>query len=101
MKLTFLKFKKNSLPPLTSLRPKIFNIDLFWFASLGLCFVILVITALIGFNFFYSQYFETYKQSGPAENFQNIINIDQLKNTIQKRNNFINASSTLPRDPSL
>jgi hypothetical protein len=61
MKFTFLKFKKQSLPPLKSLRPPVFNIDRFWFASLAVGLVIFFITALIGFKFLYDQYFEITK----------------------------------------
>jgi hypothetical protein len=101
MKFNFLKFKKKSLPSLKSLQPRVFDVDLFWFAGLGLCLVIIIITTLIGFNFFYSQYFESYKQSGPAENLNNLINTDRLRTAINKRNEFINKEFSLPKDPSL
>jgi len=101
MKFTFLKLKRNSLPSLRSLRPLVFDTDLFWFASLSLCLVIFIVTALIGFKLLYSQYFETYKQSKPTENYENLININRLKSAIDKRNSFINQQISLPRDPSL
>jgi hypothetical protein len=101
MKFTFLKLKKNNLPPLKSLRPPIFDTNLFWFLSLGLCVVIFLITAFIGFKLLYSQYFESYKESGPAENYEELINIDQLRDVINKRNGFINQQISLPHDPSL
>ena len=101
MKFNFLKLKKDNLPPLKSLRPQIFNVDLFWFASLGLALVIFIITAFIGFKLFYSQYFETYKQSASGENFESLINIDKLKSTIQKRSDLISKPVSLPKDPSL
>lgn len=101
MKLDFLKFKKNKLPSLESLRPKIFNIDLFWFSSLGLFLIIFIITAFIGLNLFLPQYFEDYKQSGLTKDFENLINIDRLKNAINKRSDFINKEISLPEDPSI
>jgi len=100
MKFAFLKFKKNRLPSLKSLRPPIFDVDLFWFASLGLCLVILLATALVGFELLYSQYFETYKNSKPIENYSNLININRLKTAVRERNNFTNKEISLPRDPS-
>ena len=61
MKLNFLKLKRKGSPPLESLRPPIFDTDLFWFVSLGLGLVIFIITALIGFKLFYPQYSKSYK----------------------------------------
>jgi len=100
MKFTFLKFKKKGLPSLKSLQPQIFDVDLAWFGLLGLCLIILIITILVGFNLFYSQYFESYKQSGSID-VENIMNINKLKSAIDKRNTFINEQISLPRDPSL
>jgi hypothetical protein len=101
MKFTFLKLKKNNLPPLESLRPRVFDTDLFWYLSLGLGLLLLLIMALVGFNLFYAQYFESYKKSTPAEDFGNIINVNRLKSAILKRNEFINKEISLPKDPSL
>jgi hypothetical protein len=101
MKLNFLKFKKNNLPPLQSLRPQVFDTDLFWYLSLGVCFLLFLIMALVGFNLSYSQYFESYKNSAPVENSGSIINTDRLGSAIQKRNEFINQQISLPKDPSL
>lgn len=101
MKFTFLKFKKNDLPPLKSLRPQIFDTDLFWYLSLGLCFLLFLIMALVGFNLAYAQYFESYKSSVPVEDLGNIINAERLKGAIEKRNQFINQQVSLPRDPSV
>lgn len=101
MKFTFLKFKKNDLPPLKYLRPQIFDTDLFWYLSLGLCFLLFLVMALVGFNLSYAQYFESYKNSVPAEDLGNIINAERLKSAILKRNEFINQQISLPRDPSI
>jgi anionic cell wall polymer biosynthesis LytR-Cps2A-Psr (LCP) family protein len=100
MKFNFLKLKKNNLPSLKSLRPQIFDVDAFWFMGLGLCAGIVIVTVLVGFKLFYSQYFESYKTSS-TENFESIMNIDKLKSSIQKRDNFINQPVSLSRDPSL
>ena len=101
MKFNFLKFKKNKKPSLESLRPKIFDTNLFWFLTLGLCLVIFIITFAVGLQLFYSQYFESYKKNKPIENSENIINISKLKSAVEKRNNFVNQETLLPRDPSL
>jgi hypothetical protein len=100
-KFNLLKLNKDKLPPLKSLRPKIFDVDLYWYASLGLVLVIFLITAFIGFKLFYSQYFETYKQSSSSQNFENLINIERLKSAIQKRSDLINKPISFPKDPSL
>ncbi len=100
MKFTFFTFKKDNAPKPTSLRPSVFRTDLFWFLSLGLFAIILVITGTIGFRLFYEGYFESYKQEIPKDTFENLINIDRLKTTIEKRSDFINQKISLPNDPS-
>lgn len=101
MKFNFLKFKKQGLPSLKSLRPQIFDVNLFWFMALGLSLVIFIITGFIGFRLFYSQYSESYKKSGSTENIERTMNINKLKDVILKRNELINQEITLPRDPSM
>jgi len=102
MKFNFLKPNKSkNLPPLSSLRPQIFDVDRSWFLALGLFIVIIVITGIIGFRLFYYQYTEGYKQSGPASNFKNIIDANKLNSAIQKRGDLINQKISLPRDPSI
>jgi hypothetical protein len=97
----FLKLKKNRVPSLESLRPLIFDADWFWFASLGLFFVIFVATAFVGLKLSYAQYFESYKESQPTENNEGLINQERLKKTINKRVEFLNGEFSLPKDPSL
>ncbi len=101
MNFDFLKLKKNSLPSLKSLRPPIFYTDLYWFVSLGVCFVIILIMILVGFKLFYSQYIEDYKKSTITENLDSLINVNKLKSVIEKRNNFINKEISLPPYPSI
>jgi hypothetical protein len=101
MKFNFLKFKKQGPPSLLSLQPKVFNTDLFWFTSLGLFLFVFMITGFIGFKFFYSQYFESYKESVSIEDFENIMSISKLKNAIERRDNFIKQEISFTRDPSL
>lgn len=101
MKFNFLKFKNKNLPSLKSLRPPIFNIDSYWFFSLGVFFALLVFMALVGFKLFYSQYFEDYKEITVTENSDDPINVSKLKSVIEKRNYFINRETVLPPDPSL
>jgi hypothetical protein len=99
MKFEF-KFK-NKKPLLKSARPPIFDTNFYWFASLILCFVVFIITAVVGFNLFYSQYYETYKKAEPVEDFGNLINVEELKSAVEKRNALINQKIPLSRDPSL
>jgi hypothetical protein len=101
MKFNFLKFKKQGPPSLKSLRPQIFDVNLLWFTALGVCVLIVAITTLIGFSFFYSQYFENYNGSESVGNIENIMNINKLKGAIEKRNNILNQNISISRDPSL
>lgn len=100
MRLNFLKFNKNNSPSLEGLKPVIFKADLFWFSSLGIFLAVSIITVFIGARLFYSQYFESYKESTTGD-FKDIINVNRLKTAIEKRNEFINKEISLPRDPSL
>jgi hypothetical protein len=97
----FLKPKKDRLPKVKTLRPDIFNVNLIWYEILSVVFIIFIITCLVGFNFAYSQYFESYKQVKSPENYENLINIKHIKSVIETRNNFLNSSISLPKDPSL
>lgn len=100
MKFSILRFKKNSIPSLSSIRPAIFDVSHFWFVSLIVFFAIFFITMAIGFKLFYYGYNEDYKKKTPVEEFQNLIDINKLKTAVEKRNQLITASSTIPRDPS-
>ena len=100
MKLTFLKLNRDKSPSLKSLRPQLFNINLLWFICLGVILIMIIIMALIGFNFFHYQYFEDYKNITPSES-TDLINIEKLKNVIGKRDDFINKEISLPPDPSI
>jgi multisubunit Na+/H+ antiporter MnhB subunit len=100
MRFDFLKFKKKKIPTSASLHPHIFDTDFFWFWSLGVAFVILIIVGFVGFKFLYFQYFEKYKEIGSTENLINDINVDQIKNAVQKRIDFANNKTSLPQDPS-
>lgn len=98
----FLKLNKKGLPPLKSLQPQVFNVSKFWFVALGSSILVLAITNLFGFWLFYSQYVQSYKnESESASNFKNLINIDKLKDAIEKRVNLINTEIVIPKDPSL
>jgi len=101
MNFDFLKLKKNNLPSLKSLRSPIFNTDAYWFLALCLFLIIFLITAVIGFRLFYSQYIEDYKKTTISENLNDLINVSRLKSVIEKRNDFINKEVSLPNDPSL
>lgn len=100
MKFNFLNFKKDKTPALKSLKPRVFNANLFWFASLTTFFLIFIITAIVGLDLFYCQYSDEDSEDF-AENFEEVVNIKGLENAIGKRNAAINAETKLPRDPSL
>lgn len=96
----FFKFNHNSLPPLKSLRPLIFDTRRYWFLTLLLFFVIILATGAIGFYLFYSGYFESYKVEAPTEKFENLVNVPRLKAAIEKRQAFIAEEQPIPKDPS-
>lgn len=99
--MNFLKFKKKNIPTLKSLRSPVFNVDKYWFIALAVFALIIAITIFIGLNMFFSQYSENYKSTKSEDDFQKIIDIERLKNTIEKRNEFINQEFVSPRDPSM
>ena len=101
MKFTFLKFKKNNPLSLESLRPPLFNINLFWTLALGFFVGIVIITASIGFKLYYYQYSENYKKSFIENNSEEIIDVGRLKSAILKRNDFINQPVSSTTDPSI
>lgn len=94
------KSKKDSLPPLSSLRPPIFDVSLFWFLSLIIALVIVVVTVAAGFWLMYAQDMEDY-QNLSSESYQSPINVSRLETVVGQRNLFLDAESQLPRDPSL
>lgn len=101
MKFSILKFRKNSGPSLSSLRPVLFDVNKHWFVGLSIFFTLIVITAIVGFKLFSLVYSESYKKETPRDVLENLVDVKTLKHTIEDRNNFIVATSTLPRDPSL
>jgi hypothetical protein len=100
MKFLGINFNRKHTPELASLRLPVFNVTSHWILSLGIFFAILIIVGLVGAKFFYYGYTEGYKQE-TQNNPQNLINVDRLKNTVEKRNKFIIEPVVLPRDPSL
>lgn len=101
MKIDFLKLKKKNLPRLQSLRPAVFSIESRWLFDLGVAFVILLTTFCVGFKFFSTVYFESYKESDAPHDFENLINAQRLENTVEKINYFLKAKLPATKDPSL
>jgi len=102
MNFNLIKFKRNTVPSLQSLRPHIFDIDTAWFSSLGICLIVIIITTFVGIKFSYSQYFSSDNNSSETtQNIENAMNLDKLKKAIEKRANFVNESIFLSRDPSI
>lgn len=96
----FLKVKKNKIPSPQSLRRPIFNIEKFWFAGLGICFLALLVNGFISFKLMYNQYFEGYKETPVFSDDEDLINIKRLESVIKIRSDFINQKLSIPRDPS-
>lgn len=101
MMLSFLNFKKNTVPKLSSVRPPLFNIEKHWFFALGLFFAIFVITFLVGLQLFHTVYFETYKKEPIPEDYAELLNLNRLKSVVDKRETFRAQEVVLPRDPSM
>lgn len=101
MKLNFSKSGNKSIPSVKSLRPVVFNVGRYWYASLGSLVVATLVFGAVGFWFFYIQYFENSSESKMNENLGNVINTERLKSVIEGRNEFINGQISLPEDPSL
>ncbi len=95
------KFKKNSAPAISSLRPLIFNQTKHWSLILVLFFLILFVTAIVGFNLFRSVYTESYKKDIPLISGEELINAKRLKSAVDKRKEFLNQPVSLPKDPSM
>lgn len=100
MKFLGINLTRKHVPKLASLRPPIFDVTSRWLLSLGVFFGILIMAGLIGAKFFYYGYSEGYKQE-VVNNQEDLINVERLKSTIEKRNLFIIEPVPLPRDPSL
>lgn len=100
MKFNFLKNKTGGEISTKRLRPILFDVHLYWCGVLGLVALVLVFTALIGAKMFYDEYFERYK-TDQTGNMDKVVNTTKLSDLIQKRNQSVTASTTLPTDPSL
>lgn len=101
MKFLSLKFKKDHSPSLGSIRPVLFDVNLFWTISICLSAFVILTTLFIGFKLFYAEYNESYKEESNKEDFGNLIDINGLKRAVLERNNFIIQPTPLPRDPSI
>lgn len=101
MKFFNLNFKKNNEPRLESLRPPLFNVDLYWLLTMGATLLIVVATTTIGLKLFFNEYFENYKKGNTGDQFGELINIQRLERAIDKRNQFMNKPASIPKDPSI
>lgn len=101
MKIDFLKFKNKDLPSLKSLRPAVFKVETHWHFILGVAVVILLATFCAGLRFFSTVYFESYKETDAAQDFEHLVNAQRLENTVGKIEDFLKAQLPATRDPSL
>lgn len=100
MKFSFSKFNKNHLPSPETLRPKVFEVNKFWFLGLGLSIFVFLVVAFVGLKLFYNQYFKNQNELKFTENVENLMNIDRLKKAVEKRNIFINTQLPATNDPA-
>lgn len=101
MNFNFSKFKREKVLSPKSLKPKNFDVDFYWFVALGVCSLVFLAMAFVGAKLFYNQYFETYKENKLTVNIEELLNINQLKTAVEKRNELINKEFAPSRDPSL
>lgn len=99
--LNLLKAETKKIPSLKSLHPPFYNVKLAWFTVLGLVVLLFLVSAFIGFKLAYDQYFESYKESQFVEDYNDLIDVEKLKNVINQRETFLNQTLVLPKDPSL
>jgi hypothetical protein len=101
MKLPFLKIKKDTNLDVTKLRSALFDTEKIWFITLVSFFVLTIIAFLVGFDLFYFVYSEGYKKQNLEELNKSPINVEILKEAIEKRDRFIDSDVVLPRDPAI
>jgi len=96
-----IKTKKQKIPSITKLRPKLFDTNVFWFLGLGASSIVFIVTAFIGAKLFYMQSSESFRESTNENNFDNVIDTNIIKNAVEKRETFINQKISIPRNPSI
>lgn len=101
MKIDFWNPKNKKEPRVKSLRSILFNVKLWWTVNLGLSLLIFCMTALFGIKFFYTVYFESYKEPAEGHNFGEIINSDRLQTIVERRVMFIDEEPPIMKDPSI
>lgn len=101
MNLSFLKFNRNAMPENSSLRPLIFNVNLYWFLILLASLFIFIFGAALGFKLFSTLYLESYKKDTSNLSASDLLDIKRLEINIENRNKFILSPRKIPTDPSL
>ncbi len=101
MKFSFLKFNRNMMPENSSLRPLIFNVNLYWFLILLTSLFIFIFAATLGFKLFSTLYLESYKKDTSNLTANDVLDIKRLEKNIENRNKFILSPREILTDPSM
>jgi len=60
---------------------------------------VIIVTGAVGLNLFYSVYSENYRGNTGGGIPDNLIDVPKLSRVVNERNNFINATTTIPSNP--
>lgn len=101
MKLPKIQFKKSG-PSVASLRKRFFDPDRFWLLCGAGFWLVVIITALIGINFFRSVYSDEYKETGASVSaMSEEMNISGLLQAVNRRQAVLDREVQIADDPSL
>ena len=89
------------MPENSSLRPLIFNVNLYWFLILLCSLFVFIFGAALGFKLFSTLYLESYKKDSYGLNANNIVDLKRLERNIENRQKFITSPKEIPADPSI
>lgn len=101
MNFSFLKFNRNTMPQNSSLRPLIFNVNLYWFLILIISLLVFIFGAALGFKLFSTLYLESYKKDNSNLSANDVLDIKRLEKNIENRNKFLTSPREILPDPSI
>ncbi len=99
MKFSFLKFNKDKIPPLSRVRPNLFNAYSRWTLLLLIFLLALVVSGFVSFKLFYSVYTESFKKDIKSSIPDNLIDTAKLSSVVKERSDFTNSTTTIPANP--
>ncbi len=101
MKLPKIQFKQSG-PSTKSLRKRFFDPDKFWFMSIAGFWIVVLITAFIGYQFFSSVSSDDYKDTGSSVSAMNEeMNTEGMLRVINRRQALLDRELMIADDPSL